>query len=99
MGFNRRKMEGQRRQAADKEAAARRATDAQVLADRVHATGAWRVAGATSWLTEFGARRNMINIRKRSRADIKRLQPRRQRGPFHHRLLGLAFSGQPFTTP
>jgi hypothetical protein len=30
MGFNRRKMEDQRRQAAEKEAAARRATDAQV---------------------------------------------------------------------
>jgi len=30
MGFNRRKMEGQRRQAAEKEAAGRRATDAQV---------------------------------------------------------------------
>jgi ABC-type glycerol-3-phosphate transport system permease component len=31
MGFNRRKMEDQRRQAAEKEAAVRRATDAQVL--------------------------------------------------------------------
>jgi hypothetical protein len=33
MGFNRRKMEDQRRQAAEKEAATRRATDAQVLED------------------------------------------------------------------
>jgi hypothetical protein len=33
MGFNRRKLEDQRRQAAEKEAAARRATDAQVLED------------------------------------------------------------------
>src|SRR5262249_51676735 len=33
MGFNRRKMEDQRREAAEKEAATRRATDAQVLAD------------------------------------------------------------------
>ena len=33
MGFNRRKMEDQRRDAAEKEAAARRATDAQVLED------------------------------------------------------------------
>ncbi len=33
MGFNRRKMEDQRRQAAEKEAAERRATDAQVLED------------------------------------------------------------------
>src|SRR5215467_12718609 len=33
MGFNRRKMEDQRRQVAEEEAAARRATDAQVLED------------------------------------------------------------------
>jgi hypothetical protein len=33
MGFNRRKMEDQRRQAAEKESAARRATDAQILED------------------------------------------------------------------
>ena len=33
MGFNRRKMEDRRRQAAEKEAAERRATDAQVLED------------------------------------------------------------------
>jgi hypothetical protein len=33
MGFNRRKMEDQRRDDAEKEAASRRATDAQVLED------------------------------------------------------------------
>jgi len=33
MGFNRRKLEDQHREAAEKEAAARRATDAQVLED------------------------------------------------------------------
>jgi hypothetical protein len=33
MGFNRRKMEDHRREAAEKEAATRRATDAQVLED------------------------------------------------------------------
>jgi hypothetical protein len=33
MGFSRRKMEDQRRTAAEKEAAARRATDVQVLED------------------------------------------------------------------
>jgi hypothetical protein len=33
MGFNKRKMEDQRRQAAEKDAAARRATDAQILED------------------------------------------------------------------
>jgi len=41
MGFNRRKMEDQRRQAAEKEAASRRATDAQVIEDAEHLIGAW----------------------------------------------------------
>src|ERR1700751_1134538 len=41
MGFNRRKMEDQRRQVAEKEAAARRATDAQVLEDAERLIVAW----------------------------------------------------------
>jgi hypothetical protein len=41
MGFNRRKMEDQRRQAAEKEAAGRRATDAQVLEDAERLIVAW----------------------------------------------------------
>ena len=41
MGFNRRKMEDRRRQAAEKEAAARRATDAQVLEDAERLIDAW----------------------------------------------------------
>jgi hypothetical protein len=41
MGFNRRKMEDQRRQAAVKEAAARRATEAQVLEDAERLIDAW----------------------------------------------------------
>jgi hypothetical protein len=41
MGFNRRKMEDQRRAAAEKEAAACRATDAQVLEDAERLIGAW----------------------------------------------------------
>jgi beta-phosphoglucomutase-like phosphatase (HAD superfamily) len=41
MGFNRRKMEDQRRDAAEKEAAARRATDAQVLEDAERLISAW----------------------------------------------------------
>ena len=41
MGFNRRKMEDQRRQVAEKEAAERRATDAQVLEDAERLIGAW----------------------------------------------------------
>ena len=41
MGFNKRKLEDQRRQAAEKEAAARRATDAQVLEDAECLIAAW----------------------------------------------------------
>src|SRR5262250_3266039 len=41
MGFNRRKMEDRRREAAEKEAAARRATDAQVLEDAERLIAAW----------------------------------------------------------
>jgi hypothetical protein len=41
MGFNRRKLEDQRRQAAEKEAAARRATEAQVLEDAERLIAAW----------------------------------------------------------
>jgi len=41
MGFNHRKMEDQRRQAAEKEAAARRATDVQVLEDAERLIGGW----------------------------------------------------------
>ncbi|MFZ1149861.1 MAG: hypothetical protein WAR76_09030 [Xanthobacteraceae bacterium] len=41
MGFNRRKMEDQRRHAAEKEAAARRATESQVLEDAERLIAAW----------------------------------------------------------
>ena len=41
MGFNRRKLEDQRREAAEKEAATRRATDAQVLEDAERLIAAW----------------------------------------------------------
>jgi len=41
MGFNRRKMEDERRQVAEKEAAARRASDAQVLEDAERLIAAW----------------------------------------------------------
>jgi hypothetical protein len=41
MGFNKRKMEDQRRQVAEKDAAARRATDAQVLEDAERLIAAW----------------------------------------------------------
>jgi hypothetical protein len=41
MGFNRRKMEDERRRIAEKEAASRRATDAQVLEDAERLIAAW----------------------------------------------------------
>jgi hypothetical protein len=41
MGFNRRKLEDQRREAAEKKAANRRATDVQVLADAEGLIAAW----------------------------------------------------------
>jgi hypothetical protein len=41
MGFNRRKMEDQRRQVDEKEAPSRRATDAQVLEDAERLIAAW----------------------------------------------------------
>jgi hypothetical protein len=41
MGFNRRKMEDERRRVAEKEAASRRATDAQVLEDAEQLITAW----------------------------------------------------------
>jgi hypothetical protein len=48
MGFNRRKMEDQRREAAEKEAATRRGTDAQVLEDAERLITAWNERQAIS---------------------------------------------------
>ena len=45
MGFNRRKLEDQRREAARKEAAKRRATDAQVIEDAERLIAAWKAPG------------------------------------------------------
>jgi hypothetical protein len=47
MGFNRRKIEDQRREAAEKEAANRRATDAQVLEDAERLITTWNERQAT----------------------------------------------------
>jgi hypothetical protein len=41
MGFNKRKMEGERRAAAEKEAAGRRATEPQILEDADRLVAAW----------------------------------------------------------
>jgi hypothetical protein len=48
MGFNRRKMEQKRRHAAEKEAAARRATDAQMLEDAERLIATWNERQAIS---------------------------------------------------
>jgi hypothetical protein len=47
MAFNRRKMEDRRRDAAEKEAASRRAADAQVLEDAERLIAAWNERQAT----------------------------------------------------
>src|ERR1700675_709722 len=41
MGFNKRKMDDRRRQAAEREAAARRATETQILEDADHLVAVW----------------------------------------------------------
>jgi hypothetical protein len=53
MGFNRRKMEDQRRQAAEREAAARRATDVQVLEDAERLIAGWNERQAKRMPTPF----------------------------------------------
>ncbi len=53
MGFNRRKMEDRRRQAAEKEGAARRATEAQVLEDAGRLVAAWNERQAKRMPTLF----------------------------------------------
>jgi hypothetical protein len=47
MGFNRRKMEAQRAAAAEKKAAAQRATEAQILEDAGRLVAAWNERQAT----------------------------------------------------
>jgi hypothetical protein len=53
MGFNRRNMEDERRRAAEKEAANRRATDAQVLEDAERLISAWNERQAKQMPTLF----------------------------------------------
>jgi hypothetical protein len=50
MGFNKRKMEDRRRQEAEKEAAARRATEKQILEDADHLITIWR--SGNRWVSE-----------------------------------------------
>jgi hypothetical protein len=53
MGFNRRKMEDQRRQAAETEAAGRRATDARAVEDAERLIDAWNERQAKRMPTLF----------------------------------------------
>jgi hypothetical protein len=62
MGFNRRKMEDQRRQVAEKQAAERRATDAQVLEDAERLIAAWTSGRRNP------SRRNMPAFLRRTKA-------------------------------
>jgi hypothetical protein len=54
MGFNRHKMEDQRRDAAEKGAASRRATDAKVLEDAERLIAAWNERHATGMRGRIG---------------------------------------------
>jgi hypothetical protein len=53
MGFNNRKMEDRRRQAAEKEAAARRVTEKQILEDADHLITLWNGRQAKRMLMLF----------------------------------------------
>jgi hypothetical protein len=95
MGFNRRKLEDQRREAAEKEAATRRATDAQVLQDAERLITAWneRQAKRMPMLSSptIGASAN-VPRKYRRRCCILPVESRRAclmphpRTPFHHQL-------------
>jgi hypothetical protein len=64
MGFNRRKMEDKRREAAEKEAASRRATDAQVLEDAERLITAWNERQAKRMPMLFSRRRSAPQSRR-----------------------------------
>ena len=64
MSFNRRKMEDQRRDAAEKEAASRRATDPQVFEDAEQLVRLSRQASPTKCARSIGAREWAIDRRK-----------------------------------
>jgi len=91
MGFNRRKMEDRRRQAAEKEAAARRATERQILEDAEHLITVCATSGRPSGcrrcsrrppprplLVPTGALPGLQDHRRCRPADA-RLEPRRGR--------------------
>jgi hypothetical protein len=55
MGFNRRKLEDERRRAAEKEAATRRAADPQILEDAERLIAAWNERQAKRMQSTYGA--------------------------------------------
>jgi hypothetical protein len=65
MGFNKRKMADRRRREAEKEAAARRATEKQILEDADHLVAVWkeRQAKRMSWTENVGNRVRSSNPR------------------------------------
>jgi hypothetical protein len=80
MGFNKRKMEDRRRQAAETEAAARRATERQILEDADHLIAVWNERHCRL-LVPTGAMPGLPHHR-RCRSTRARLAPRRGRdGP------------------
>jgi len=74
MGFNRRKLEDQRRHAAEKEAANRRATEAQVLEDAERLIAAWNERQAERCSTQ--------ESRERLRPKLKTQPSRREQPSF-----------------
>ena len=100
MGFNRRKMEDERRRAAAKEAATRRATDAQVLEDAERLIAAWNERQAKRMPMLFSptigaaiAARVLVLVgplpglsyHQRNRPSHARPSPRRRRDQSHSR--------------
>ena len=83
MGFNRRKLEDDRRRAAEKEAATRRAADPQILEDAERLIAAWNerqakrmpmrfsptIGAAITARSQFGARRVIPLVHRRFRVS------------------------------
>ena len=80
MGFNRRKMEDQRRETAEKEAASRRATDAQVLEDAEHLIAAADDTDTTMSVAVTVTAEAACPYRKSK--DLTSVDQRHERSPF-----------------
>jgi hypothetical protein len=64
MGFNKRKMEDRRRETAEKEAAARRATDRQILEDAEQLVTAWNERQAKRMPMLFSPTRMLVQVER-----------------------------------